>query len=162
MQALAQATALNLRPIIDLDQAFLYQVYASARLEEMALVNWSSDQVQAFLQMQFHAQHKAYTENYTQASFQIIEYDHVPIGRLYLARWVDEIRLMDIALLPEFRQRGFGTVLLRQVLAEAQQRHIPVRCHVEFNNPALHWYLREGFRQIEDRGVYLFLEWQPA
>jgi hypothetical protein len=36
----------------------------------------------------------------------------------------------------------------------------PLRIHVERFNPALRLYERLGFRQIDDRGVYLFLEWR--
>jgi hypothetical protein len=35
-----------------------------------------------------------------------------------------------------------------------------VRIHVERQNPALALYERLGFRLLEDRGVYLFLEWR--
>ena len=34
-----------------------------------------------------------------------------------------------------------------------------LRIHVERFNPALRLYARLGFRQIDDRGVYLFMEW---
>jgi hypothetical protein len=37
-----------------------------------------------------------------------------------------------------------------------------VRIHVERCNPALRLYERLGFRQIDDRGVYLFMEWTDA
>ena len=84
------------------------------------------------------------------------------VGRLYVARWTGEIRIVDIALLPEFCNRGIGTTLLRQLQAEAQDAGKPLRIHVERFNPALRLYDRLGFRQIEDKGVYLFLEWRPA
>ena len=38
---------------------------------------------------------------------------------------------------------------------------LPVRIHVEKFNPALRLYRRLGFTEIEDKGIYLFMEWQP-
>jgi ribosomal protein S18 acetylase RimI-like enzyme len=40
--------------------------------------------------------------------------------------------------------------------------YLPVRLHVERNNPALRLYQRLGFREVEDQGVYLALEWTPG
>lgn len=71
-----------LRPATDADIPFLFRVYASSRADEMALVDWSDEQKQDFLQMQFDAQHSYYHENYAQARFDVIEVDGVPVGRL--------------------------------------------------------------------------------
>ena len=68
---------------------------------------------------------------------------------------------MDIALLPEFRNHGIGSTLLEQILEEGRNRNLPVTIHVERFNPALHLYERLGFRQIEDKGVYLLMECAP-
>src|SRR3712207_7616078 len=40
-------------------------------------------------------------------------------GRLDVARWPDELRIVDIALLPEHRNAGVGTALLRELQAKA-------------------------------------------
>ncbi|HVX29235.1 MAG TPA: GNAT family N-acetyltransferase, partial [Nitrolancea sp.] len=85
--------------------------------------------------------------------------DGVPAGRLYVARWANEIRIVDIALVPRFRNRGIGTQLIGEVLAEGRESGKPVTIHVETFNPALRLYQRLGFRAKEDKGVYLLLEW---
>jgi len=111
--------------------------------------------------MQFAAQHQFYQERYTQTDFLIILRDAVPVGRLSVTRWQDETRMVDIALLLPYRNTGLGTALLRDLLAEAAAAHKPVRIHVEKCNPALRLYERLGFAPIEDKGVYLFMEWAP-
>ena len=88
--------------------------------------------------------------------------DGQPAGRLYVARGSDEIRIVDIALLPESCNRGIGTTLLRGLQSEAAAAGKPLRIHVERFNPALRLYERLGFRQIDDRGVYLFMEWRQG
>jgi GNAT superfamily N-acetyltransferase len=148
----------SFRPICPGDEAFLSQVYASTRLGELAVTDWTDEQKAVFLQMQFAAQHKFYQDNYTDTDFLLIFQDDIPIGRLYVARWKDEIRIVDIALLLAYRGTGIGATILRDLLAEADATGKPVRIHVERENPALRLYQRLGFVMIEDKGVYLFME----
>jgi ribosomal protein S18 acetylase RimI-like enzyme len=149
---------ITFRSITPADQNFLQQLYASTREEEMALVDWGDRQKEAFLQMQFNAQHQYYQANYTQTAFQIILLNGEPIGRLYVARWEKEIRIVDLALLPEYRDRGIGSQILKDLLAEGKQQHLPVRIHVEQYNLALRLYERLGFQKIGEHGVYWLME----
>jgi ribosomal protein S18 acetylase RimI-like enzyme len=137
-------------------------VYASTREEELAVVPWDDAQKDAFLRMQFDAQDAWWHENYPGASFDVIVVDGEPVGRLYVHRGPREIRIVDIALLPEHRGGGVGTRLLDGLLAEADATGKSVTIHVERMNPALRLYERLGFSVAEDKGVYLFLERPPA
>jgi GNAT superfamily N-acetyltransferase len=139
----------------------LFRLYASTRAEEMAMVvDWTDEQKDAFLRMQFQAQHAWYQEHYIGAQFDLLLADGVPAGRLYVHRRGSEIRLVDISLLPEFRDSGIGTSLLRRLMDEAQAAGKPLTIHVEKYNPAMRLYLRLGFKPIEDRGPYDLLEWR--
>ena len=149
----------TLRPIIPDDEAFLCQLYASTRDEEMALLDWPPEQKASFLTMQFNAQHRFYLEQFAQAKFHIMELDDKPIGRLYLDYRKDEIRIIDIALLPDYRNQGIGSAYLNAILAEAAQKGLAVRIHVEHYNRALALYQRLGFRKIDDQGIYYLMEW---
>jgi ribosomal protein S18 acetylase RimI-like enzyme len=151
---------ISLRPITPEDDAFLARVYASSRVEELAITEWSEGQKADFCRRQFDAQSAYYAENYPEASFQIIERDGWPIGRLYVDRWEKEIRIVDITLLPEFRGSGIGTKLLRELQKEARTAGKSLTIHVERFNRALQLYQRLGFEQIEDKGVYLLMEWK--
>lgn len=153
--------AYSLRPVTNEDLDFLYQVYSSTRLEEMALTGWSPEQVESFLQMQFQAQHQYYTQNYPEAQFSIILDNEQQAGRLYLHSGPSETRIIDIALLSPFRQRGLGSAILLDILKNEQVAGRKVTIHVERNNPALSLYERLGFSVVEDKGVYFFLEWRP-
>ena len=149
----------SLRPITPADTAFLARVYASSRAEELAVTGWSEEQKEVFCRRQFDAQSEYYAANYPGASFQVIERDGEPIGRLYVARWEKEIRIVDITLLPEFRGSGIGTQLLRELHEEAGTAGKSLTIHVERFNRALTLYERLGFRQVEDKGVYLLMKW---
>jgi ribosomal protein S18 acetylase RimI-like enzyme len=149
---------ISLRPIAAEDQPFLYQVYASTRQDELAPVPWTDEQKEAFLRMQFAAQHSHYQQHYADASFDVILWDDRPAGRLYVERRDRELRIVDIALLPAYRNRGIGSRLLNELIAEANAAGKPVSIHVEHNNPALRLYQRLGFQQRDTHGVYLLME----
>ncbi len=153
--------AVRLRPMGPDDAAFLYEVYASTRVDEMARLDWHEAQKRAFLRMQFEAQHKDYTARYRGARFDIIEVDREPVGRLYVDRRKREIRVIDIALLPAYRRRGIGGALMQEVLDEAAAAGKKVSIHVELYNPAMRFYERLGFAAIADGGVYRLMEWSP-
>jgi ribosomal protein S18 acetylase RimI-like enzyme len=154
--------ATTLRPMTEADMPFLAEVYASTRREEVARTGWSIEQVDAFLGAQFEAQHRYYLEAFPDARFDVIEQDGQPAGRLYVQRGRQVIRVVDIALLPRFRNLGIGTALLRSILREGEDRGLPVRMHVERDNPALALYRRLGFGVVRDRGIYLLLEHPPG
>lgn len=159
---LAPNKVIACRQIKPEDEGFLYQVYASTRQEELASVNWENHQKEYFLKTQFTAQHKYYQENYSQAEFLIILLNEVPIGRLYIDYRQDEIRLIDIALLPTYRNQGIGTIFLKEIITKGQQLGLPICLHVETYNPALKLYERFGFQFLEERGVYYFMKLLPS
>lgn len=153
--------AITLRPVTPGDEPFLYRVYASTRAAEMAMVPWTEAEKEAFVQMQFRAQTAHYATYYADADFRVIARAGVPIGRLYLDRGADDLRIVDITLLPEVRGKGIGTRLLREVLAEGARAGTLVSIHVEHFNPARHLYERLGFVPVADTGVYLLMRWSP-
>ena len=150
----------RLRAATPEDEPFLRAIYASTRAEELARVPWSDEQKSAFTNTQFAAQDAHYRQHYPTAQYSIIEVQGVPAGRLYVDRWEKEIRIMDIALLPEHRRAGIGTKLLGELQDEARTAGKALTIHVEKFNPALSLYHRLGFQLIEDKSVYLFLEWK--
>ncbi|HEY2769903.1 MAG TPA: GNAT family N-acetyltransferase [Solirubrobacteraceae bacterium] len=154
---------ISLRPVGPDDQSFLRRVYASTREAELANVDWTDEQKAEFVRFQFHAQATHYRERFPDAAHHVILVDGRQAGRLYVDRRPDEICVVDIALLPEFRGRGVGGSLLRDVLAEAERSGCPVTIHVERFNPAQRLYARLGFVLAEEEGpVYLMMRWTPG
>lgn len=139
-------------------------IYGSTRTEELArAVHWTDAQKQAFIAQQFIAQQDYYKKIYPNAAYSIILFEKQSAGRLYVERNVLEgtIRIIDIALLPEFRNRGIGEYLLRELQEEARNAGKTITIHVEQFNRALNFYQRLGFEIVhETHGVYLLMEWK--
>ena len=152
----------QLRERVQEDLAFLAALYASTRQDEMRLVDWTDAQKAAFLQDQFDKQHRHYLEHYPQAQWLVIEREGTPVGRIYLEQTFREIRLMDVALLPEIRGQGVGSRLMQALLEAGDRAGLPISLHVEPFNRAIELYRRLGFVEIETRGYYQFMERAPV
>lgn len=144
------------------DRRFLLELYASTREEELAQVDWADGARAAFLEHQFSAQDHHYRSNYPGATLDVIEVDGERVGRLYVYRGEDDIRIMDIAVAPEFRGRGIGTWLVEGLMAEARSTGRTLSIHVEMQNPARSLYDRLGFVPVGEHGVYVLMKWRDA
>ena len=143
------------------DLPILKQIYASTREAELSMTGWTDEQKQQFIDHQFNAQHQHYQQHYADADFMLLKAGKNVLGRLYLQCKKKQLCLIDITLLPAFRQQKLGQQILTWILNYAQKTAITVTLHVENHNPAYQWYLNNGFINYEDRGVYQYLEWHP-
>ena len=149
-------------PATTADEALLLEIYASTRVEELALVPWSDEQKQAFVMMQFTAQQQHYRKEHPDARHDIIMRNDRPVGRLYVARRDGAIEILDITLLPQERNAGIGSHLIRELISEAEQSRRALRIYVESFNPSLRLFERLGFSRIGDEGIHFLMEWSPA
>jgi RimJ/RimL family protein N-acetyltransferase len=159
--ALPRGGTLTLRAVTAEDDAFLLSVYDSTRAEELDQVQWEEGQREAFLKWQFEMQRREYDARFPDAEYDVILIDGEPAGRIWIARTDEEIRLLDIAILTAFQNRGAGTILLRKLIDEAKATAKRLR-HMVFvlNNNAHRFYERLGFVEIDDVGGYKHMEWK--
>ena len=145
---------ISLRAAAESDDELVFAAFASGRVGDLASLPWTAEEKEAFLRQQYDAQTIHYRGHYPNAESLVIELDGEPIGRLYVDRAPVELRLMDIALLPEHRGRGIGGAIVGGLIDEARAAGLPVTLHVEAHNPARHLYERLGFVVVEPGAVY--------
>jgi ribosomal protein S18 acetylase RimI-like enzyme len=143
-----EALPISWRSATAADAAFCFSVYASTRAEELAAWGWGAAQQEIFLKMQFAAQAASYRADFPGASHAIVLRGDRPVGTLIVNHTAEEIRLVDVALLPEHRGAGLGTAVIRHLQAEARGRGRPLRLQVLKTNPAARLYARLGFITI--------------
>ena len=148
---------LTLRPATPADRDFLMKVFASTRAEELTVLG-DAGLIETFVKMQFDAQQHTYSGIYPNAESSIILLGDQPIGRLLVDRGAGAIRLVDIALLPEFRASGTGSMLLKQLIDEAVESGRSLLLSVYQFNPALRWYERHGFSKVAEDGLYIQMQ----
>jgi ribosomal protein S18 acetylase RimI-like enzyme len=152
------AAKVTLRPVQESDNDFLLKVYGSTREQELAGVPWTTEQKQQFVRMQWEAQKNHYAAQHPKASHEVICVEGIAAGRLYLDRSGEKFHILDITLLPEYRNRGAGSFLLGQIMAEAKEAGKPVSIYVETYNPSLRLFQRLGFTSIQQEGLHLLLQ----
>jgi len=156
-------TDIRLRPVELDDETFLLAVFASTREPERHAIAWEAEAWETFVRTQHAAQRTHYETHFPDAAHSVILCGRKRVGRLWVYRSEAEIRLLDIAVLPEHRGRGIGTRVIRTLQEEARQADLPLHHAVELANAsARRLYERLGFASIETRGIHTLMEWTPS
>lgn len=142
----------SFRPVEAQDEQLLLDLYASTRAQELALTGWDQAQQELFVGMQYRAQQAHYTSHYPKAQHVVILVKDQAIGRVYVADKGDEIRILDMTILPDHRNLGIGTGILRGAMKESDQLQRCLTINVERDNPSLALFDRLGFQPAEDDG----------
>ena len=154
---------LSLRLAGESDETFLATVYAATRTDELAMFGWSAEQQFAFCQMQFRLQTQAYKMQFPDAVCYVVEFDEKACGRLLVARNEQEIRLIDVALLPEFRNQGAGKILIENLQREAEAANKSLNLRVlRDNSGAFRLYAKLGFVVVEESQTHFTMQWRAA
>jgi ribosomal protein S18 acetylase RimI-like enzyme len=152
---------LSLRSATDADHDFLVGVFASTRADELHALAWSPVQAEMFINIQYNAQQQSYRFGYPAAENNIILLDGQPIGRMLIDRSEEAIHLVDIAILPDYRNHGVGAELIGGLLVEGATTGREVVLSVFHTNPAIHLYDRLGFSKVEEESLYWKMRWLP-
>lgn len=118
-------------------------------------------QAEMFINIQHNAQQQGYRLSYPAAENNIILHDGQPIGRMLIDRSEEAIHLVDIAILPDYRNHGVGAELIGGLLAEGATRGREVVLSVFHTNPAIHLYDRLGFSKVDEESLYWKMRWLP-
>lgn len=150
----------TLRPVKPDDAAFLIQVYKSSRGEDLRELGWDETRIDEFLDMQYDAQRAFDDKDYAEANDEVILAAGERAGRLRVHARENEIRCIDLALLPEFRNQGLGTLLLRRLQREAAAANKPLRLQVIRFSRAISLFERLGFVRTSETGTHFQMEWK--
>ena len=155
----ASLNSIRLRAATPADEAFLLELYESSRGDDLRGLGWDEKRISEFLEMQHEAQQRFFDSEYKGANDQIILREDTPLGRLMVDRREHEIRCIDVALLPEYRNAGIGTLLLRQLQEEANRGRKPLRVQIIRFNRAVNLLERLGFARTSETGTHFQMEW---
>src|ERR1700755_2276136 len=115
--------SISLRSVIlPADEAFLQKLYASTREEDVAMWGLPEEQGAMLIEMQYRAQKMQYEAQYPGARHNIILLDGEPVGRVMTLTVESELSGIDIAVMPDTRNRGIGSIVLKDLKEEAHGR----------------------------------------
>ncbi len=149
-----------LRPVKKDEEDFWKEVFCDSVRGHFSTAGLSADQLNELLEMQYQAQKADYERNYPQAENDVILYDGNLAGRVILSTEHNDLHLIDIAVLSDFRNRGIGTAILENLFEKSRRTKLPIRFYVEKNNPAFRLYERLGFETIADVQTHFQMQWR--
>ena len=156
-------TKIQLRSATAVDEPFLFALFAHEKSLEFAPLGWSSEQLQPLVEMQFRARQQSWAQIYAAASdFILCLEDGQPVGRHLMDRQADSYRIVDLAILPEYRNRGIGASALHLAQEIARSESVALRLRVARTNIAMRLYQRLGFVKIAEDELALEMEWTPT
>lgn len=153
--------SVSLRAATPDDAAFMELVYKSSRGDDLRGLGWDENRIDEFLAMQYEAQRTIEGQDHQQAMDQVILFYGKPVGRLLVDSRDQEIRCLDLAVLPDFRNQGVGTATIRRLQDQAAKSRRSLRLQVIRFNRALNLFERLGFVRTSETGSHFQLEWKP-
>ena len=153
---------ISTRPALPADLEFLAHVYKGTRQDEMDAWGWPAAQQEAFARMQFQARRMWYASMYPNAVECIILYGDIAAGSMIALSSANELRLVDISILPEHRNRGIGAHLISNLMKRAEALSHAFTLSVLRSNRAIRLYQRLGLQpKPGGDGAYLEMEYKP-
>ena len=101
-------------------------------------------------------QDQRFDQNYKIEEARIITHNGKHVGWLARRDLPQDIFLTQFYITPEHQNRGTGTQVLRDLIAEARRKDTSVNLGVLKSNPARRLYEREGFKVVGEND-YKFL-----
>ncbi len=162
--AFAGRGRLALRPGTPADEDFRFALFCASRPPGQDFAFMEPALREQLLRQQFRAQNYSYRADFPNARFDVIEFDGALVGHVVVDVADTEMRVVDLAILPDRRSAGLGEAVLKPLIAEAQRRKIPLRVSVlNGNQGSLRFCRRLGFEPIgEPTAFFTELEWRGA
>jgi ribosomal protein S18 acetylase RimI-like enzyme len=140
----AAPARVTLRPAEEADLGFLWDLQEST-MRPYIEATWGWDEA-------WQRQH--FRRFKDPARIQIVELEGRAIGSIGLERYSDHIYVGAFQIEPAHQNRGIGTQLLRDVLADAKRADLPVKLQVLKMNPAKRLYERLGFSVSDETDTH--------
>jgi ribosomal protein S18 acetylase RimI-like enzyme len=151
--------SITLRPATEDDRQFLLALYKSSRGDDLRDLGWEEERIAEFLEMQYEAHQNFLSNDHPDIQDQIVLSFGEPVGHLALEQRPEEIRLVDVSLMPEQRQHGTGTLLIQELQTQAAAAKRPLRLQVIRFSRAVALFERLGFRRTSETGSHFQMEW---
>lgn len=153
---------LTTRSATPADEEFLFRLFAAEKAAEFAPLGLDAQQLRPLLEMQYRARHFSYGKEFPAAVDMILCLaEGTAVGRHLVERQAKCYRTIDVAVLPEYQNRGVGTWALRQIQQAAALEGTPCRLSVLKSSPALRLYERLGYVRVSADELSYEMEWQP-
>lgn len=153
---------LGIRPARPEDRGFIESLYRSTR-DDLRLINGEKEFVEELIGMQQQAQTQGYGDMFPNAMYFVVERLGERVGRIVVDFGPNEVRLVDIAFIPQARGRGYGSQVVKAMQSAAGHARAPLTLSVSRSNlRARQAYLSLGFRVERGDAMSEHMAWYPV
>jgi len=127
------------------DSQFLLTLFRSTR-EHLLLLPLPKLQLELLISQQFLLQQSHYATHYPLSSNFIIQFNLKSVGKITLDESSDSLRIIDLAINPEERNKGYGKSIIRALQSYVLCKKVTLILSVDLQNAlAKKLYLELGF-----------------
>jgi ribosomal protein S18 acetylase RimI-like enzyme len=150
-----------LRPCTEADDAFVYDVFCTTWEHEVAALP-NQNLAQHVLRIQHIAQERRFESRYPSHQRYVVMEDGERAGRLYVHESDTVMHVIDLTLMPQFRDRGIGTRVFRDLFAHAALEGQSISLRVARRNErATDFYTSLGFHLVTVDDLDNYFDWTP-
>lgn len=121
--------------------------------------SFGSAQGAKLIKQQFSQKNADLQSRFPGLRWEIIEKGKTPIGIVAYELTQTEMCVADIILYPQFRSRGFGRIIIQELLVLAKSHHVQMRLVVgKTNTRAQRLYKELGFKEAEQSDKQVVME----
>ena len=151
-----------LRACTEADDAFVYDVFSTTWESEVAALP-NQNLAQHVLRIQHIAQERRFASRYPGLQRYIVVRDGLSAGRLYVHESDSLLEVVDLTLMPSFRDHGIGTRIFHELFEHATREGQTISLRVERRNErATMLYSQLGFDLVSVDDLDNHFEWAPA
>ena len=155
-------TIAYLRACTEADDAFVYDVFCTTWESEVAALP-NQNLAQHVLRIQHIAQERRFASRYPGLQRYIVVRDGQSAGRLYVHESDSLLEVVDLTLMPSFRDHGIGTRIFHELFEHATREGQTISLRVERRNErATMLYSQLGFDLVSVDDLDNHFEWAPA
>lgn len=132
----------------------LFEIFKECRPDLSWVTGFSEIEKNQYLKTQFELEKTQFVTFYPKAEYYMVIKDNKYIGRLYIDYGENDIRILEIGLIEEYRNRGIGRSIIKNIISKASECNKFVSLQVAwFNQKALKLYEELGFFIVENNQV---------
>lgn len=158
---IALPDGVGLRIARESDKVFLDRLFQSTH-DFIYQADAEKEYLDLVVDQQRYLQTEGYGQQFPNACTMIVEKQQESIGKVIMDFGSNMVHILDLALIPAARNKGYGKAVLQALQYVATQQLLPVGLSVEtYNHLAKKLYLSLGFQVVEQTPTHEFMLWYP-
>lgn len=158
MEAIAVRTEVSdtifLRAIDQNELEVLFKIFSDCRLYSLNDANLCQSQHDDIVRQQFDLEAYHYKQLFPNAQYYFICLGDSVVGRVYVSIENQQMRILDIGILSNYRRQGIARSVLTHILSESSQNVESISLQVSwFSQEAFNLYQSLGFECVQSTGI---------